>query len=140
MIYYYYCTDDCSRSDPSQCCFQDPDSPPTHAQNTWDGFKVVGDNLDKNIRPTFQRFENKTKSMHCFHMYAVKDRVDFLASSDSKPRSCTVEVKKLMINKSDVEHMKKDAEVLIARYVKYALVIVYIYNNVVVQNSCEVHG
>ena len=58
-------------------------------------------------------------------MYAVKDRVDFSASSDAKPCSSNVEVKKLIINKSNIEHMKKDAEVLIARYVKYALIIVY---------------
>jgi len=71
-------------------------------------------------------------------MYAVKDRVDFSACSDSPPRNSTVEVKKLIINKSDVEHMKKDAEVLIARYGKCA--VLSLLHNDVVQDSREVHG
>ena len=30
----------------------------------WDGFKIVGDNIDKNIRPSFQRCNYQTKSFH----------------------------------------------------------------------------
>lgn len=39
----------------------------------WRGFKLVGDNLDKNIRPSFQRFNNRTDSLHYFHHYALLD-------------------------------------------------------------------
>lgn len=35
----------------------------------WKGFKIVGDNVDKNIRPSLQRFNNKTNSLHYFHYY-----------------------------------------------------------------------
>ena len=37
----------------------------------WTGFKIVGDNIDKNFRPTYQRHDNKTISLHAFHMYAL---------------------------------------------------------------------
>jgi len=35
--------------------------------NVPDGFVIVGDNIDKNVRPSFQRVDRKTESWHCFH-------------------------------------------------------------------------
>ena len=40
------------------------------------GFAIVGYNIDKNVRPSYQREDRKTQSLHYFHSYAVKDRVD----------------------------------------------------------------
>lgn len=40
-------------------------------------YKIVGDNIDKNITPSFQRLDHQTKSVHYFHAFAVKDRIDF---------------------------------------------------------------
>ena len=37
-------------------------------------FKVVGDNLDKSIRARHETMEHHSKSLHYFHMFAVKDR------------------------------------------------------------------
>lgn len=60
-----------------------PHSPgPDPGTTEWNGFKIVGDNLDKNIRPSLQRLTHQTKSLHHFHSYAVKDRVNFSAASD----------------------------------------------------------
>ena len=42
----------------------------------WTGFKIVGDNVDKNFCPSTQSYGNETKSMHRFYLYAVKDRID----------------------------------------------------------------
>ena len=42
----------------------------------WTGFKIVGDNVDKDIRPSFQRIDYRTRSLHYFHAYAMLDRVD----------------------------------------------------------------
>ena len=36
------------------------------------GFVIVGDNIDKNVRPSFQRQNHQTESWHCFHSYAVQ--------------------------------------------------------------------
>ena len=37
----------------------------------WKGFKIVGDNLDKNFHRTFQPIDHQTRSFHFFHTYAV---------------------------------------------------------------------
>lgn len=37
---------------------------------SWDGFRVISDNLDKNVRPRFTRLDRKTQSLHFFHVYA----------------------------------------------------------------------
>ena len=42
----------------------------------------MGDNIDKNIRPSLQRFDNKTNSLHYFHYYAILDRLDLSACSE----------------------------------------------------------
>lgn len=49
------------------------------------GYKIVGDNIDKNIRPRYQTMERQTKSVHYFHSYAVMDRVPSLYLSDAPP-------------------------------------------------------
>ena len=43
----------------------------------WKGFKIVGDNIDKNFRPFYQRMNSQTISLHFFHSVAVLDWVDF---------------------------------------------------------------
>lgn len=54
-------------------------------KSNWCGFKFVADNIDKNICPRFQRHESKGHSLHHFHGYAVRDRVDFSTLSDIVP-------------------------------------------------------
>lgn len=49
------------------------------------GFKIVGDNIDKNVRPRHNREDRKTISMHCYHSYTVRDRVSIRGLSDTNP-------------------------------------------------------
>lgn len=49
---------------------------------SWYGFKIVGDNIDKNFRRTFQRVDYQTVSQHYFHSFAMKDRIDLSHFSD----------------------------------------------------------
>ena len=60
--------------------------PPTEVENTivtsWPGFKLVIDNVDKNIRPSFQRIDRQTQSLHYCHTIAVKDRIDLSEYSE----------------------------------------------------------
>eukprot|EP00731_Ephydatia_muelleri_P026207 Em0018g307a len=51
------------------------DTAPTDLEE-WCGFRLVGDNIDKTIGPRDMRLNNQSKSLHYFHVYAVKDRVD----------------------------------------------------------------
>ena len=41
------------------------------------GYKIVFDNIDKNVAPRFMRNEHQTRSLHYVHSNAVKDRLDF---------------------------------------------------------------
>ena len=43
----------------------------------WQGFKLIGDNVDKNIKPRNMRLGSQTSSLHYFNTYAVKDRINF---------------------------------------------------------------
>lgn len=49
------------------------------------GFTIVGDNIDKNFRPSYQRQDRQTKLLHYFHAYAAKNRVDVSSLSDTRP-------------------------------------------------------
>ena len=51
------------------------------------GFKLVGDNIDWMVHPRFVRFDQQTQSIHCFHSYALKDRIDLSGRSDVPPKS-----------------------------------------------------
>ena len=52
---------------------------------TWQGFKLVGDNLDKTVRRRHQTHDAQTVSMHYFHYYGVLDRIDLSKFSDKAP-------------------------------------------------------
>ena len=52
--------------------------------STWSGFKIVGNNIAKNFRPSFQWHNNKTNfSTHVLHFIAVQDHVDFSKCSET---------------------------------------------------------
>jgi hypothetical protein len=53
--------------------------------STWDGFKFVGDNLDRVVKSRFMRQDKQNRSLNYFNMYAVKDRIDLSSLSSYKP-------------------------------------------------------
>lgn len=46
------------------------------------GFRICGDNIDKNVKARHMRLDNRNQSLHYFHLYAVENRVDFASFSD----------------------------------------------------------
>ena len=50
-------------------------------------YKLVGDNIDKNIRPREMRSDHQTKSLHYFHTYGVRDRVRYIRIQQQNPDS-----------------------------------------------------
>ena len=54
-----------------------PDCEPLPRDDTSATFKLVGDNIDKTIKPRDMRIDHQTQSLHYFHSFAVKDRVNF---------------------------------------------------------------
>ena len=81
------------------------------------GYKLVGDNVDKNVKPSFQRLEMRGQSLHHFHFYGVKDRVPAVFLSDVTPLRCLPESDKLLPSLDDLESVKKDMSILLSRYV-----------------------
>ena len=66
--------------------------------NSWTGYKIVGDNLDKNIKPRYKRIDHQTQSLHFFHHFAVKDRIDLSSVSDDPSPYIDVPVSDLPID------------------------------------------
>jgi len=86
-------------------------------QSLWCGYKIVIDNVDKNFRPSYQRVDHQTKSFHCVHMFASKDRIDFSSLSNSKPQQISVLPKDILPNSSELSDVKEHFKVLVSRFV-----------------------
>ena len=76
-----------------------PHPPATSQDNSvpWCGFKICGDNIDKNVRCRHMRIDKQTQSLHYFQSYAMRDRVDCSNLSDDPPNS-TPTVKDVISN------------------------------------------
>jgi len=85
----------------------------SQGSTTWNGFKLVGDNIDKNYRQSLHRVDKKTTSIHYFHHYAMRDCVDFSGCSETLPTN-PIDVEKFIINMDDLA--KLHDVVLMSRY------------------------
>lgn len=64
-----------------------PSHPPASSQHL--SYKLVGDNLDKSVKARYLRVEgSRNQSLHNFHSFAVRDRIDFSSLPDVLPHSC----------------------------------------------------
>ena len=99
------------------CLFQNPTETVLSPQQSWIGFKFVGDNIDKRVKPRFQRSEIRGHDGHYFHGFAVKDRIDLSALSEEKPPRVEPQSSQLLPSNEDISAYKKDLEILISRYV-----------------------
>ena len=87
----------------------------------WSGFKIVGDNIDKNVRPRHQTLQCRTQSLHYFNSYAVLDRCDF-SGLDSLQESASAsidllefDVMKLLPSQRDIEQLNSNLAILVGR-------------------------
>ena len=80
----------------------------------WKGFKLIGDNIDKNIHRSFQRLNYTTMSLHYFHSYALLDRVDFSGLSDDPPNG-VIDFTTLLPDSNDIETIKETFIILVTR-------------------------
>ena len=84
------------------------------------GYKIVGDNIDKNVRPRYTRQHSKTLSMHCYHSYAVRDRVNISGLSDEVPNLqrvplLSVPVTDILPSQTDEISIKHNFAILVSR-------------------------
>ena len=78
------------------------------------GLVIVEDNINKNFRPSYQRQDRQTKSLHYFHAYAVKNRVDISSLSDARP-AAVITPENFLPTQSDLNKLLKDFETLTSR-------------------------
>ena len=78
-------------------------------------YKVVGDNIDKNIRASFQRIDHQTKSVHYFHTFAAKDRIDFSNLSELTPHDIKINVSTLLPESTDLAIFLNELQVIVSR-------------------------
>ena len=89
------------------------------ATRKWCEYKIVGDNIDKNVRPSFQRLDRTTQSLHYFHSYSVLDRIDHSTLSNAKPDLGKIDTASLLPSAGDITKVKHDFAVLVSRYYDY---------------------
>ena len=94
-----------------------PDTPcDEHSQNTQPrpGYKIVIDNIDKNVRPRHMSIDSQTKSLHCVQLYCVKDRVKFGSLPDVPP-SGEKQVYDILPTTEEYGKLKDNFAILVAR-------------------------
>ena len=69
------------------------------------GYAIIGNNIDKNVRPLYQRQDRTTRSLHYFHSYAVKNRIDISEMSDKHLSSIDISINKILPGQSDIDKM-----------------------------------
>ena len=82
----------------------------------WTGFKIVSDNIDKNLRPSYQRINHQTVSLHYFHSCAVGDRIDISFLSDIAKSHVSLCPSAILQSADDLDAIKKELQVLVSRY------------------------
>ena len=85
----------------------------------WFGFKIVGDNIDKNVRPRHQTIDSQTKSLHYFHAFAALDRIDLSLHSEKRPSidPSLFDLESLLPSSDDICKMKSNFQFHIARVI-----------------------
>lgn len=96
-----------------------------HDENSseWHGFKFVGDNIDKTVRPRHQTTDLRTQSLHYFNSYAVEDRIDFSSYSDVAPSvdADTISMDILLPAQDDLQNLHAHFAIHIARVLTHHL-------------------
>ena len=82
--------------------------------------KFVGDNLDKEVKPSDMREDNQTQSLHYFHVYGVRDRIDLTNHDDQQPTPdiSSICIDKLLPSKEDESALCANFCILISRVLK----------------------
>lgn len=86
----------------------------THHHHLRPGYKVVIDNIDKNVKPRDMRIDSQTKSLHYVQIYSVKDRVDFSSWSEL-PKDGEMCLYDILPSTADYLKLKENLSILVAR-------------------------
>lgn len=83
----------------------------------WFGFKIVGDNIDKTVKPRHETLHLHSQNLHYFHAYAVRDRIDFsfLSAEPSQLDPLLFPAEMLLPSQDELDGIKGSFSILIAR-------------------------
>lgn len=81
------------------------------------GLKIVGDNIDKNVKPRDMRHDVQAQSLHYFNSYAVKDRLptSHLEDKPCLPDFSSFAPSKLLPTGGDDKSIQDNFTILISR-------------------------
>ena len=83
-------------------------------------YKLVGDNIDKVVKPHHMRIDHQAKSLHYFHSYAVKDWINFFHHSDQPALLNLDDVNvATLLPTTQEETVKSNFAILVARVLKH---------------------
>ena len=85
----------------------------------WFGFKIVGDNIDIDIRPQHQTIDTRTQLLHYFHAFAVLDRIDLSSQSEVRPdvNPHEFDLQTLLPTSEDIQKLKSNFQVYISQII-----------------------
>lgn len=82
-------------------------------------FCLVGDNIDKSIKPRYMRVHQGNQLLHYFHYIAIADRIDFSHLSIRQPVPPTIPYKEcaksLLPSVADNQALKRNMITLVSR-------------------------
>ena len=83
-------------------------------------FKLVSDNIDKTVTPREQVDGSHKESLHYFHMYAVKDRIDLSKMDDKIPTISIddINVEDVLPTEVDDNSLQDNFTILAARVIR----------------------
>ena len=80
------------------------------------GFKLVIDNIDKNVKPRYMRIDSQTQSLHYVQIYGVKNRLD-LSKLSLLPWTGEICVYDVLPTAEDYRKLKDTMSILVARLI-----------------------
>ena len=90
--------------------------------NSLKTYKIIGDKQDKNVKPSARdmRSDHQTRSLHYYHAYAVRDRIDLTNFEDSPslPNLKDIDVQEILPSATDKNEIHSNFSFLVAAFFK----------------------
>ena len=94
------------------------EQPSSSFSSRWHGFKFVGDNVDKNVKPRNQTLDRQGRSLYYYHHFAVEDRIDFSSESEEPPsEAISLSMDDILPTEDDYTTILSNFAVLVCRVI-----------------------
>lgn len=107
----------CSPHDDSLDVHAPHDSQGSYSKSDWQGFIIIGDNIDKTVHARHQTLDMRNRSLHYFNSYAVVDRCDFSQCAENHivPDLSSYDVSTFLPTSTDLNKLLQNFSVLVGR-------------------------